>query len=212
MPDGRLMVAGGHFKDAAGIKVTYFFDQNGAPQQAPSMAHGRWYPTLTVLPDGQVLSMAGRNETGAVVTTPELWTGSAWSELTGAGALIIPYYPAELRGPEERPRVLCRRTSNVALVQRGRDRQVGLGTGPAAISARSIAITALQSCTIPARSCMPGAAVTRLVEARPRDRLTPTDTAEKIDLTQASPSVAERGSMSVRRRHLNSTILPMDRC
>ncbi|HET6778923.1 MAG TPA: Ig-like domain-containing protein, partial [Gemmatimonadales bacterium] len=100
MPDGRLMVAGGHFKDAAGIKVTYFFDGNGGPQQAASMTHGRWYPTLTVLPDGQVLSMAGRNETGAVVTTPELWNGSAWSQLTGAGALVIPYYPRNFVDPK----------------------------------------------------------------------------------------------------------------
>jgi hypothetical protein len=60
LPNGDLMVAGGHHKDAAGIKVTYFFSQDGVPTKGPDMAHGRWYPTLTVLADGQVLSMAGR--------------------------------------------------------------------------------------------------------------------------------------------------------
>ena len=64
------------------------------------MAHGRWYPTLTVLPDGNVLTMAGRNEAGTVVRTPELWNGTAWSQLTGAGTLEIPYYPRNFVDPK----------------------------------------------------------------------------------------------------------------
>ncbi len=100
MPDGRLMVNGGHHMDDAGIKTTYFFSQDGAPTKGPDMANGRWYPTLTVLPNGNVLTMAGRNEAGNVVTTPELWNGSAWSQLTGAGTLEIPYYPRNFVDPK----------------------------------------------------------------------------------------------------------------
>jgi hypothetical protein len=100
MPDGRLMVAGGHYQDAAGIKATYFFDQNGAPTQAQPMAHGRWYPTLTVLSDGRVVSMAGRNHAGAVVRTPEIWENNQWVELPGAGNLEIPYYPRNFVDPK----------------------------------------------------------------------------------------------------------------
>src|SRR5215203_7377463 len=66
-PDGQMMLAGGHHMDAAGIKVTYFFDQNGSFIKGPDMHHGRWYPTLTVLPDGRIVSMAGRDESGTVV-------------------------------------------------------------------------------------------------------------------------------------------------
>ena len=72
IPDGRLMLAGGHHMDAAGIKATYFFDQNGSFVKGDNMHHGRWYPTLTVLGDGRILSMAGRDETKTVVRTPEI--------------------------------------------------------------------------------------------------------------------------------------------
>ena len=44
LPNGNLMVAGGHHMDDAGIKVTYFFSQDGAPTKGPDMANGRWYP------------------------------------------------------------------------------------------------------------------------------------------------------------------------
>ncbi|HEV8177322.1 MAG TPA: hypothetical protein VGP44_06490, partial [Gemmatimonadales bacterium] len=72
MPDGRLMVSGGHHQDDAGIKTTYFFSPNGALQKGPDMSNGRWYPTVTVLADGRVITMAGRNQAGALVTTPEI--------------------------------------------------------------------------------------------------------------------------------------------
>jgi hypothetical protein len=99
MPDGRLMVAGGHLQDDKGIATTYFFDQSGTPQRVADMAHGRWYPTLTVLPNGEVLSMAGRNEAGTVVRIPEIWEGNQWVQLPGAGSLVIPYYPRNFIDP-----------------------------------------------------------------------------------------------------------------
>jgi hypothetical protein len=205
MPDGQLMVAGGHFKDAAGIKVTYFFDQNGVPQQAPSMAHGRWYPTLTVLADGQVLSMAGRNETGAVVTTPELWSGSAWSQLTGAGALIIPYYPRNFVDPKnglvfyagER---VTSRWFNVA----------GTGswsTGPSHIYPFNRDYgTAVMYDT--GKILYAGGGGDPGWSTPDPKAASPTATAERIDLNQANPQWQSAGTMSAPRRHLNSTILP----
>src|SRR4051812_44190498 len=67
MPDGRLMVSGGHKADDVGINRTNFFTQDGAWQPGANMAHGRWYPTVTTLPDGRMLTMAGRDENGNVV-------------------------------------------------------------------------------------------------------------------------------------------------
>ncbi|HEX2220715.1 MAG TPA: Ig-like domain-containing protein, partial [Gemmatimonadales bacterium] len=102
MPDGRLLVSGGHRQDDAGIATTYIFDQNGNPTRAPDMANGRWYPTLTTLPDGRMLTMAGRNEAGSVVRTPEIWENNQWVELPGAGNLEIPYYPRNFVAPNGR--------------------------------------------------------------------------------------------------------------
>ncbi len=102
MPDGRLMVTGGHKQDDVGIDVTNIFDPATASwvPGLPKMAHGRWYPTVTVLPDGRMLTMAGRDSAGQVVTTPEIWEGNQWVELPGAGGARDSVLSAELRRPD----------------------------------------------------------------------------------------------------------------
>ncbi len=206
LPDGRLMVAGGHHMDDAGIKVTYFFSQDGAKQKGPDMAFGRWYPTLTVLSDGSVLSMAGRNEAGTVVKTPELWNGSAWSQLTGASAVEIPYYPRNFVAPNglifyAGERVMSR-WFNVA----------GTGSwsnGPTHIWPynRDYGTAVMYE---PGKILYTGGGGhTGWPTPDPKNPANlPTETAEKIDLNQTGASWVSAGSMSAPRRHLNSTILP----
>ena len=48
----------------------------------PNMAHGRWYPTVTVLPDGQVMTFSGFDENGEITNTAvEIYTvNSGWSQ------------------------------------------------------------------------------------------------------------------------------------
>ncbi len=53
MADGRLMVSGGHKPDDRGLDVTNFFNpctETWAP--VPRWRTGRWYPTVTELPNG----------------------------------------------------------------------------------------------------------------------------------------------------------------
>src|SRR5213592_4143388 len=60
LADGRLLVAGGHISGVRGLPNTNLFDAaTRSWQVAPPMARGRWYPTNTTLPDGEVLSVAG---------------------------------------------------------------------------------------------------------------------------------------------------------
>jgi hypothetical protein len=205
MADGTLMIAGGHHMDDAGIKVTYFYGLNGSWTKGPDMAFGRWYPTLTLLPNGHVLSMAGRNEDGTVIRTPELWNGTSWSSLTGAGQLEIPYYPRNFVAPNglifyagER---IMSRWFNVAgagswsdgpthIWQFNRDYGTAVMYEPGKIMYAG------------------GGGDPNWPSAGDRRSATPTNTAEKIDLNQASPAWQSAGVMSVPRRHLNSTILP----
>jgi hypothetical protein len=205
LPNGNLMVAGGHHMDDAGIKVTYFFSQDGVPTKGPDMANGRWYPTLTVLPDGNVLTMAGRNEAGAVVRTPELWNGSAWSQLTGAGTLEIPYYPRNFVDPKNGlvfyagERVMSR-WFNVA----------GAGSwsnGPTHIWPfnRDYGTAAMYDT---GKILYAGGGGHTSWPTPDAKSPTPTATAEKIDLNQTSPTWQSVSSMSAPRRHLNSTVLP----
>jgi hypothetical protein len=204
MPDGSLMIAGGHHMDDAGIKVTYFYGPNGSWTKGPDMAHGRWYPTLTVLPDGDVLTMAGRNEAGTVVRTPELWNGSGWTQLTGAGQLEIPYYPRNFVAPDGRifyagERVMSR-WFNVA----------GAGSwtnGPTHIWPfnRDYGTAVMYE---PGKILYTGGGGHTSWPTPDATATAPTATAEKIDLNQPSAQWQSAGSMSAPRRHLNSTILP----
>jgi hypothetical protein len=61
MADGRLMVSGGHKDDDTGIDITNIFDPTSETWVAgvPKMAFGRWYPTVTRLPDARLLVTGG---------------------------------------------------------------------------------------------------------------------------------------------------------
>jgi hypothetical protein len=209
MPDGRLIVAGGHHMDDAGIRATYLFSQEGTPQEVDSMAFGRWYPTLTVLPDGQVLSMAGRDKASTVVATPELWNGSSWLQLTGAGTLKLPYYPRNFVDPVRDGRLFYAGEH----VQSRWFSYGGSGSwvsGPSHIWPFNREYgTAVMYDTGKILYAGGGGDPNWKCECVASQRAsTPTATAEKIDLNQATPQWQSAGSMSAPRRHLNSTILP----
>ena len=102
LSDGRLLVTGGHLSDDHGLPDANIFDAatRGWTTVAP-MSRGRWYPTSTTLPDGEVLTLAGRDEDGAEVDIPEVWTGGSWRPLPGASR-ELPYYPRTFVAPNGR--------------------------------------------------------------------------------------------------------------
>ena len=209
LPDGRLMTTGGHRQDDAGIAVTFFFSQDGSVLRGPNMSHGRWYPTITILPDERVLTMAGRDESGNVVTTPEIFEGGAWVELPGAGNLEIPYYPRNFVAPDGRvfmagERVRSRWFEVDATVAAGRGRWV---SGPQHIYGFNRDYGTAVMYDAGKILYAGGGGDTNWPTPDPRNA-NPTATAEKIDLTAGSPAWSSAGSMSVPRRHLNSTVLP----
>jgi hypothetical protein len=210
MPDGRLMVAGGHYKDAAGIKATYFFDQNGTPTQAQPMAHGRWYPTLTVLSDGRVVTMAGRNHAGAVVRTPEIWENNQWVELPGAGNLELPFYPRNFVDPKNGwlfyagERVQSHWFNPDASGASGRGSWT---SGPTHIYGFNREYGSAVMYDAGKVLVVGGGGDPNWSTPDPK-ATAPTATAETIDLNQTAPVWRSTGSMAFRRRHMNATILP----
>lgn len=75
LADGNILLVGGTLKYPSdndnpnqrwwGLDAAYEFDvQSESFVQRPSMAHGRWYPTLVVLEDGKVQVVAGYDEFG----------------------------------------------------------------------------------------------------------------------------------------------------
>ena len=124
MPDGRLMISGGHKEDDEGIDVTNIFDpaseslRSGSPQDGvralvsdghrasrrPDAHHGR-----------AGLRRRGGDDAGDLGGRP---VGQAAGRRNAAD----PVLPAQLHRPEERPRLHGRRADHVALVRPGRDR------------------------------------------------------------------------------------------
>lgn len=210
MPDGTLMVSGGHLQDDRGIPTTYFFSPEGAVTKGPDMAHGRWYPTLTVLSDGRMLTMAGRDQNNLVVTTPEIWEGNRWVELPGAGALEIPYYPRNFVDPKNglvfnaSERIDSRWFDVDGTSPTGRGRWI---SGPAHLYRFNRDYGSAVEYEAGKILVVGGGGHTGWPTPDPK-AAQPTATAEIIDLNATSPSWTSTGSMANPRRHMNATILP----
>jgi hypothetical protein len=212
MPDGRLLISGGHKQDAKGIDVTNIFDPTSETfvPGLPKMAFGRWYPTVTELTDGRMLTMAGRDSAGKVVTTPEIWENNQWVKLPGAGTLEIPYYPRNFIDPKNSlvfmagERIMSRWFDPDGSAAGGRGRWIN---GPSHIWQfnRDYGTAAMYE---PGKILIAGGGGNSGWGTPDAKSATPTATAEKIDLNAGTPTWQSAGSMSAPRRHLNSTILP----
>jgi hypothetical protein len=214
MPDGRLMVSGGHKADDTGINVTNIFNPLTESWEPglPNMAHGRWYPTVTTLPDGRILTMAGRDEAGKVVTTPEIWEGNQWVELPGAGSFNVPYYPRNFVPPSGPPGRIFMAGERVRSQWFDVDANGGQGqwttNGPIHVwnFNRDYGTAVMYE---PGKILYAGGGGNSTWGQSPDNKdNSPTATAERIDLNVASPTWTSAGTMAFPRRHLNSTILP----
>src|SRR6266852_6866516 len=83
LPDGRAFINGGtiQYDPFQGqLKSSIFDPATNTFTNTSNMAHGRWYPTLTTLGDGRVMTFSGGDENGNTNTTVEIYTvGSGWS-------------------------------------------------------------------------------------------------------------------------------------
>lgn len=102
LPDGRLLVTGGHFKlDNVGEPHTNIFDyRNNTWVRGPDMNAGRWYPTNCTLGNGEVLVASGTDENKQLNKLPQVFQANgSWRSLTNAAAQNLPLYPWLLLAP-----------------------------------------------------------------------------------------------------------------
>jgi hypothetical protein len=96
LPDGRVFINGGNlqYDPFHGEPRNAAFDPaTGLFTNLQNMAHGRWYPTVTALGDGRVMTFSGLSETGGTNSAVEIYTpGSGWSPEYPAG-WTPPLYP-----------------------------------------------------------------------------------------------------------------------
>jgi galactose oxidase len=189
LSDGRVLAAGGHISNNHGHAHITIFSGANVWTSGTSMARGRWYPTTTVMGNGDVVITAGRDEAGVVVTAPEVWSNGSIRQLTGAQQ-SLPYYPRMFL------------TSTGTLYAAGPTASTrfltvsGTGswrTGPKHLyGAREYGSAVMYD---DGKILYAGGART-------------TNTAEVIDLNAASPTWSWTGSMAFARRHHNLTVLP----
>ncbi len=212
MADGRLMVSGGHKDDDRGLDVTNIFDpttETWVPG-LPRMAAGRWYPTVTTLGDGRLVTVAGRDANSDVVLIPELWENGRWVRLPGA-SLRLPYYPRQFLAPNGRlfmagERIKSRYLNVDATTANGRGAWSS-SSGFAHVWPFNRDYGSAVMYETGKILMMGGGGDLRWSTSDPKASA-PTATAETIDLNVSLPRWVSTDPMHFSRRHLNATILP----
>jgi galactose oxidase len=199
LPDGRLLVAGGHWRDQEGLDQAALFDPaDGTWRATATMNHGRWYPTATELADGRVLVTSGSYLAAGqhvIDREPQVWAADAWSPVAPFPATFALY-----------PRCHVISDGSVflpgPLAEAWRLDPAGAGAWQPAPSrvagARDYAPSVLYA---PDRVLYAGGG-NDLTDNRP------TASAETIDLAAAQPAWQPTSAMGFRRRHHNATLLP----
>ena len=192
LADGRLLVTGGTITGTSGDARAVLFDPSASQWGGTgSMAQGRYYPTATALPSGEVLVVSGNDQNRNVVTIPEVGSGGTWRRLTTASLSIPgPFYPAMFVAPNGKVFLAgFPRTSRYLDV-------TGTG-GWTTVADRQVADRTLGSAVMYA----PG----KILYVGGGDP--PTSSAELINLNQASPVWQSVTGMRFARRQMNATLL-----
>jgi chitodextrinase len=200
LPDGRVMAAGGHISTHVGLPTSQIFDPStNSWTTMANMANGRWYPTLTALPDGRMLVLSGEtNCDGCDVTVPEIFNPSAntWTALSTATHLF-PYYPHPYVLPDGR--VLVAGTSEEPIVSQILDITNKTWTaigGPAVDGGSSVMY-------LPGKFLKTGTSTDPDLSVR-----SSAATAYTLDTTQPSPTWKAITSMAFPRTYHTLTVLP----
>ena len=201
LPDGQVLVAGGHLTDGDGIDYAGRYDHRTdtwAP--LPVMNGGRWYPTATTLADGRVLVISGSaaaHGTIAVNAIPEIidvvGDGESWQPTVDFVGL--PLYPRMHVAPDGRVLMAASNAMTYLLDTRGGGSWTPLA--PRANGSREYGSSAMYA---PGKVIYVGGGNDAGTDL-------PTAAAEVIDLTAATPTWRPAAPMRHRRRQHNATVL-----
>jgi hypothetical protein len=194
LPDGRVLVTGGHITDDHGLPDTNIFDPfTQTWTKVAPMREGRWYPTVVTMADGSALVLGGEEQDTSYNPFAEVrGSDGVWRTLTGA-SLLVPLFPFVFLAPDGRA-FLAGSTQQTRFLDTSGAGHWTLGPHTVANVERSYGSAVMYE---PGKILLMGGNVT-----------TPLSSAETIDLNQAAPAWHSTTSMNHARRQMNATILP----
>ena len=200
--DGRVLVAGGGGGGPAGVNETETFNPTTQAWTATAlMPQARWYPTLTELPDGQVLVSSGAiTNASDIAAIPAIYNPktNVWTSMNSSANNSMPLYPFMYVLPD------------------GRVAHVGgseVATATQVLDLTTQAWTTVDSRIIDGGSSVmyaPGKLIKAGSAADSGNTGPSANTAYTIDFNQPNPSWVQTGSMANPRSFLNLTALPDD--
>jgi galactose oxidase len=214
LPDGRLLVVGGHLFDSEGVDQACIYDPVADTWTAlPRMNNGRWYPSALTLPDGGVLAISGSFAQGRPQPppdnpvpppagtkfppnpNPQIWRGNAWAPTDNfIGLQLFPRLHVE---PKQGRVFMAGPGGETFFLD-----TTGAGTwtsGPVRDGA----------CRDYAPSVMYASGKVLFAGGGlDKDTQLPTNLAETIDLNAPDPQWKPTAPMHFRRRQHNATVLP----
>lgn len=206
LPDGRLLVAGGHEFDSQGINTSFIFDpDHDTWTQSGSMNNGRWYPTVVTLSDGTALVSSGSfldlHATDPNVRTPvnpiqEIWSNGHWQPIVDFQGM--PLYPRMHVAPDGRVFMSGPLQQTYLLETSGGGTWTSLGaSGNRQAGPRDYAPSVMYDT----------GKVIYIGGGNNSNTSVPTNAVEIIDLTANPPTWSTVSPMNFRRRQHNATIL-----
>ena len=214
LPDGRLLVVGGHLFDSEGVNQACTYDPTTDLWSAlPTMNDGRWYPTALTLPDGGVLAISGSFAAGRpqpppdnpvpppvgtqfpTNPNPQIWRSAVWTPtINFVGLQLFPRLHVE---PKEGHVFMAGPRGDTFFLD-----STGAGTwipGPTRDGAlRDYAPSVMYDS---GKVLYMGGGLDAATHL-------PTDLAETIDLNDANPQWKHTAPMNRARRQHNATVLP----
>ena len=203
LPDGRLLVVGGHLFDSQGANQACLYDPAADTWTATEiMNNGRWYPTAVTLPDGSALASSGSFASGPLQPPPnqsqtntvqQIWNTSWRSIVNFVG---LPLFPRMHIAPDGRIFMCGGNAASFFLDTRGS----GTWTpGPTrAAGNRDYAPSVMYDV----------GKVLFIGGGQDSGTLAPTNIVEIIDLSSTTPGWRQTSPMHFARRQHNATLLP----
>ena len=199
----QMLIAGGSVGDNGGSTDINIFDADSyAITKSPAqMLKGRWYPTFTTLPNGELLLHGGREVKEVAVTMPEVYNHvTGWRDLPGADSAeayngsATYYYPWSFVTPSGKVFFTANQTAMWLMDTADEGSLVSLGDRPDGLARWS------------------GSAVLygegKIMVAGGASLDVSTDTTLLIDVNQDVPEVSRGPSMAYSRSELDLTVLP----